>query len=895
MRLGVGAKLGRYEILAPLGAGKTGEIYRARDTRLERTVAIRILPQHWADTAEARQRFERETRTISALNHPYICVLYDIGHEDGVDFLVLELLEGEALARRLEKGPLAAQELLGIGIAVADALAKAHKLGILHGNLKPANIILTKSGVKLLDFGLAKTDPGGILDRTSVAAPMGKPVTDEATIVGTVQYMAPEQLQSQDADARTDIFSLGEVLYEMATGKPPFAGQSRASLIAAILATDPPPIRQLQPRASAGLERVVQKCLAKDPEERWQSASDLASELTWLAEGESRAGPPARGLLAGHGQKREWLAWALAGLALIAGAVFAADLASRKPPQVLHGQIAAPGNVQFNFLGDDGGPITISPDGSHVVFSGIEEGKGRRLYLRSLDSVSVQPLPGTDNAIFPFWSPDGGSVAFFADGKLKRIEIAGGAPLTLCDAPDARGGSWSPDGVIVFTPTFSSGLFQVSANGGSPTELGKLDVPKYTSYRWPWFLPDGKHFLYLATNHNEPTSPDTGIFLASLDSRENRFLFPTLSNAIYVSGYVLFLRGNTLMAQSFDASSGRLRGVPSAITDEVQFDLGMWHGVFTASEDGTLMYQSGLGAAGRAIAWFDRSGRELGTIGGREPYELVQLSPDEKRVAFSIGQQRGVIWTYSLEHDLKTRLTFGQEAFTGFTWSPDGSQIAYSASRRSILEAGIFSRASSGSGEENHLLEPKAGVVQAVCDWSPDGRHLIFVSGDIGEGKQLALWVLPLVGDRKPFPYNTEPGDEADAQFSPDGRWVAYVSRETTHYEVYVAPFPWTGAKYQVSTNGGRHPRWRHDGKELFFQVPGGTEIMTAEVNGEGPGFEVGKVSSLFAVSIPNSSQIGFGYSVSRDGQRFVAITAGREGSMPLTLVQNWMLQMKDK
>ena len=595
------------------------------------------------------------------------------------------------------------------------------------------------------------------------------------------------------------------------------------------------------------------------------------------------------------------LAWVLAALAFLAATMLALTAwIGRKPAHALRAQIFKPDNFQFNFLGDESGPPAISPDGRYLVFSGFEGAKSRRLYLRSLDSYPVQPLAGTDDATDPFWSPDSRSIAFFANGKLRRINIAGGAPVTICDAPDARGGSWGRGGVIVFAPSFTSGLFQVSADGGTPKKLLKLNSPKYTTYRWPWFLPDGDHFLYLAANHMLPTSGDTGIFLASLNGDENRFLRPSLSNAIYVSGHLLFLRGNTLMAQPLDASAGKLNGNPTVVHDGVQFDLDLWRGIFTASEDGTLVYQPGVGAAARALAWFDRAGKQLDTLGGRDAYELVQLSHDGKRLAYSTGKRLGAIWTYDLGHDdsqpgLKTRLTFKEEGFTGFAWSPDGMRLAYSASPEAPVATAIFVNPISGHDQAELLLESKSGVAQSVCDWSPDGRYLIYISGNVAAGAQLDLWLLPLFGDKEPIPYSTIPGDKVDAQFSPDGHWIAYSSRETERYEVYVAPFPWNGAKYQISTNGGRHPRWRGDGKELFFQVPGGTQIMSAAVNGSANRFEVGKIGTLFALDVPDSSQLGEGYAVSRDGQRFLAITTGGESSMPLTLVSNWTLELKNK
>ncbi len=894
MALTSGTKLGPYEIQSPLGAGGMGEVYSARDTRLDRTVAIKVLPANLASDPSFRQRLEREAKAVSKLSHPHICTLHDIGQQDGVDFLVMELVEGETLEQRLAKGPLPPEQTIRYAAQIADALAKAHKLGFTHRDLKPSNIMITKSGAKLMDFGLAKQPGRAPLATALTEMTEQSKLTGEGTIVGTFQYMAPEQLEGKEADARTDIFALGEVVYEMATGKAAFSGKSRASLIAAILTADPPPITQSQPLTPTSLERVVSKCLAKDPDERWQSASDLASELNWIAGSGSSPSQSGIAPAAARRKTRERFAWSLAAGALFAAiALAAAYLTSREPQRVLRAQIVAPGKTRFNFVGDNGGPLVISPDGSHIVFSATLESKSQ-LYLRSLDSISIQPLPGTEDATFPFWSPDSRSVAFFANGKLKRIALVGGPPVTLCDAPAGRGGTWGSNGVILFSPTFTSGLFQVSANGGTPAELTKVDS-KYTTHRWPWFLPDGKHFLYLAANHNAPTSPDTGVFLGALDGKENRLLFLTRSSGVYASGYLLFLRDNALMAQPFDASSRQFKGDPTVLNDDVLVDASVWRGTFTASDNGTLIYQPGVASAGMGLTWLDRDGKEAGTLAVRDAYRQVQLSPDDKKLALSIGEPLGALWVYDLTRNTKTRLTFGSESYSNFVWSPDGSEIAYTASGGGVQYAAIMSKASSGAGEQKQILGPAHGLPQMLCDWSHDGRHLIYRSGTTSVGNGNDLWILPLFGDRKPFPYITGPGDQIQAQFSPDGRWVAYVSNETTRQEIYVAPFPWTGAKWQVSTNGGNLPRWRRDSKELFFIVPGTSQIAAAAVSGSGPGFEVGEVRPLFSVNNMSPSTAALQYAVTGDGQRFLIMTVGEAGSMPLILVQNWTAELKKR
>lgn len=876
------------------------EVYRARDTRLDRTVAIKILPAHLSDNPEARQRFDREARSISSLNHPNICTLYDVGHQDGTDYLVMEFLEGETLADRLKKGPLQPDQVLKWGAEICEGLEKAHKSGVIHRDLKPSNIMLTKSGAKLMDFGLAKASPISVasssLTQTLSTPPGSHPLTAQGTIVGTFQYMSPEQVEGKESDARSDIFSLGAVLYEMATGRLAFEGKTTASVIAAVLERDPAPISTVQPMAPPALDRAVKTCLAKDPDERFQTVHDLKLQLKWIADGGlgsgSQAGIPVPGGV--RRKNREPIAWASAAVLAIGAAVLATMYFDGQKQIVVRSEISAPSKTRFNFTGDVGGPPTISPDGSRIVFSAASEGKNQ-LYLRSLDSMFTQPLPGTENATFPFWSPDSRSVAFFTGGKLKRIDIAGGPPATICDAPNSRGGSWGSSGIIVFTPNFNTSLFRVPASGGVPVEIFKLDFPRYTTYRWPWFLPDGKHFLYLAANHNAPSGPDNGVFFAALDGKENRLLFLTQSNVIYASGYLVFLRNNALLAQPFDASAGQLRGEPNVLDDDVQYDSGVWRGTVAASENGMLLYEPGQGGTGQTVAWFDRSGKQLSAIADKDSYVGVQLSPDGKKVGLSIGSLLSTIWVYDLRSDLKTRLTFGANtAYTDLAWSPDGAQIAYTASDvpAGLSKAIILSKSSVGAGEEKKLLglTPGREVAQTICDWSPDGRWILYARGASGVGADgIDLWVLPLTGGQRPFPYATGPGDQQQGQFSPDGRYVAYASNETGRPEIYIAPFPWTGAKWQVSTDGGGVPRWRHDGKELFFDVVDNGQIMAAEIKAGVTSVQVGKAVPLFRIKFRSS---GTPYAVSNDGQRFVAITSGEEQSLPLTLVQNWSAAM---
>src|SRR6516162_463900 len=552
MGLAPGHKLGPYEIVAPLGAGGMGEVYRARDTRLERTVAVKILPEHLSHSAEAKQRFEREARAVSSLNHPNICTLYDVGHQDGVDYLVMEFLEGQTLAERLAKGPLPLEQMLKYGIEICQGLEKAHCTGVLHRDLKPGNIMLTKAGTKLMDFGLAKAATAGSPLSSSLGLTMSgpsadQPLTARGMVVGTFQYMSPEQVEGKEADARSDIFALGALLYEMTTGKRAFTGKTQGSIVAAILAADPPPISTVQPISPPALERVVKACLEKDPEERLQTAHDVKLQLKWIAEGGSQAGVPAP--LASQRKTRERILWAVSTfLAAACLALAVIHFGQTKVAQrAIHTYILAPEKSTFAFVGDHTGPLTISPDGTRLVYAALDPDGKQMLWLRPLEAASSQQLAGTEDAAYPFWSPDSRFIGFFAEGKLKTIAAAGGPAQVLCDAPDGRGGTWNREGTIVFPSTFNSPMYRISAGGGTPVQVTDLDASQgENSHRWPQFLPDGRHFLFYVRSRQ---GIGAGEYVGSLDSKDKKLLFRNLSNVVYAApGYLLFVRENTLMA-----------------------------------------------------------------------------------------------------------------------------------------------------------------------------------------------------------------------------------------------------------------------------------------------------------------------------------------------------------
>jgi eukaryotic-like serine/threonine-protein kinase len=878
MALTSGARLGPYEIQSPLGAGGMGEVYRARDTRLDREVAIKVLPESLSSDVFLKQRLEREARAISKLSHPHICTLHDVGHQDGVDFLVMEYLEGETLERRLTKGPLPPDQTIRYASQIAEALAQAHKLGITHRDLKPSNVMLTKGGAKLMDFGLAKQSGASPLATalTQMTVEQSK-LTSEGMLVGTFQYMAPEQLEGKEADPRTDIFALGELIHEMAAGKPAFAGHSRASLIAAILTTDPPPISQFQPLCPSGLERVVKKCLAKDPDARWQSASDLASELGWIADGGSQA-------VAGHLPREHgrWthVSWLLAAtfflLMMVAGGAWWQARDKRLPTMYFHTSVPFPAN-----------DLALSPDQklvAMVAYSG--ETNDYVLWTYEVGGRRSTPLEGTQGASYPFWSPDGKSIGFFADGKLKKVDLSGGEARVICDAPNGRGGAWNRDGTIIFAPDALSGLSRVTALGGSPVELTKPDPKRFeTSHRWPEFLPDGKHFIYLAANFSGKPEMNA-IFLGSLDSADRRLLVSTTANAAYAEpGYLVYLRDRTLVAQSVDRRSYVLSGEPHALSDEILFLPQVNRAIFSVSSD-VLLTQTGKGANLSQLAWFDRNGKPAGTVGQPGWYDNVRLSPDGRRIATDQTDLDGRnidVWVHELSRGVVTRLTFDPALDQTPVWSADSQKVLFSSNRGGTFA--LYLKNADGSGSEQPLVD-YGGTLANAWDWSRDGKYVL-----VRNGSELSYLALPARTTTAIFQAKwTVRG----AQFSPDGRWMAYSSNETGNMEVYVSPFPSVNGKWQVSNAGGQEPKWRSDGKELFYMSRDG-KIMAVSVSA-GASFEAGTPVTLFQTHRrqPMSSQDLFSYDVSSDGQRFlVATKLDDPNAAPLSILLNWASEME--
>jgi Tol biopolymer transport system component len=878
--------LGPYEILDAIGAGGMGEVYRAKDTRLDRTVAIKILPAHLSFDPVRKQRFEREAKTISSLNHPHICVLHDVGQQNGIDYLVMECVEGETLAKRLEKGALPLEQVLKYGMQIADALDKAHRNGVVHRDLKPGNIMLTPTGAKLLDFGLAK--PAAPLSSavTLTAATRNSPVTEQGTIVGTFQYMSPEQIEGKELDGRSDLFSLGAVLYEMLTGKRAFEGKSQLSVASAILEKEPMPISSVKPMTPRALDHAIRRSLAKEVDKRWQSAADLAGELQWIAEGGSQGGAPAP--LVSHLKVRERLARSVAallavGLAAVSLLHFTEKLPAPAAP--VRFQIPVPGNTTL-------GPyLKLSPDGRKLAFLA-----GDRLWVHFLESGESRDLTAAGGS--PFWSPDSRFIGYSFQGKLKKIEATGGPSQTVSDIFSGfwGGGAWNQDGVIIFGAL--SGLFRVPASGGVPVQITAIDPVRQERFHfYPSFLPDGRHFVHIRDSADPEKS---GIYLGSVDAKpdqqSSKFLVASNWGPVYApsadpsTGYLLFMRKGTLMSQPFDNGRLELKGQATPVAEQVADDLsgGGGNGAFSASANDVLVYWRGSATPDRQLTWYGRQGKVLGTAGEPGDYQSLALSPDGTRVAVSKRSgQASNIWLLDFSRDTSTRFTFGSEINWSLVWSPDGSRIVFSSGND------LYQKPVSGVKDAELLL--KSSEVPLAESWSRDGRFLLYRVFD--PKTDWDFWVLPLEGDKKPVPFLVTEFREREARFSPDGHWVAYVSNESGHYEIYVRSFAMNstgtaveaGVKWQISNGYGRKPRWRGDGRELYYSSEDG-QLMGVEI-ATNPEFRPGKPQPL-GFSAGDAT-----WDCTADGRRFLVAVPKTTGKgdrpEPYTVILNWQAGLK--
>ena len=891
MTIKSGTRLGPYEISDAIGAGGMGQVYRARDTRLDRTVAIKVLPPELASAPEFRERFGREARAIAALNHPHICTLHDVGQHDTIDYLVLEHLEGETLADRLARGPVPVEQTLHLGEQIADALGRAHRAGIVHRDLKPGNIMLTASGAKLLDFGLAKS---------GTSSPMSSPVAPSATLLpttppgltmqgmflGTSHYMSPEQVEGKEADARTDIFALGVVLYEMLTGKRPFTGTSLAHLFAAILEHEPEPVTAEVAMASPALVRTVSKCLAKNPDDRWQTASDLRDELRWIAQhgtqpivAAHRAGPQPTARTA-------WMAWLAAAFLAIATIALAALMLLR--PDVELPEYDAEMVLPASLTGAVSGRLALSPNGRFLAFAAPPSEQGETmLWVRDLASGDTRAIPGTEGATSPFWSPDSRTIGFGSrkSGNVMQVDAAGG-PATFLYRPstmrsDLSGGTWNRDNVIVFAPNgATSPIFRINANqpNADATALTELD-PKTgeTGHLYPMFLPDHRRFLYLAGDASGPRD----VYVGSIDESTMRVhVLDDVVDVQYASGHLLFVRGTTLLAQPFDPETLTRSGQPRPLAERVLVGVPPNVGAaFSVSSAGELVYQTGTSSTASRLVWLDRTGTVTAVVGDTAQYADVMMSPDGRFASVSRADGDASStrddWIIDLATNRQRKLTVDPGDEFEAVWSFAGDKVLYNSKRRGVFD--LYARSANGGGSEEEIFVDQTDKYPQ--SWSPDGEFVIYMT--FGKQTGQDLWLLP-IRTRKPEPLATTRSDEGGGQFSPDGRWIVYWARG----HVWVMPFRRPGGPWQISNEaGGTYPRWTRGGREIVYTRE--NVVMSASVNCASDTCEVAGVQRMFERNYQGPGR--WSYAVAPDGNRILALTSERQVSAgTVKLKVNW-------
>ena len=891
MALTAGTRLGPYEIVSPLGSGGMGEVYRARDTRLGRDVAVKILHSDLTADAEVRNRFEREARTISGLNHPNICTLFDVGRQGDTAYLVMELVDGETLAQRLSAGPLPTAEVLRLGAQIADALERAHRAGVIHRDLKPGNVMLTRSGAKLMDFGLARPtlvagSHGGAMTQSPTIA---QPLTAQGTIVGTFQYMAPELLAGREADARADLWALGCVLYEMATGKSAFDGKSQAHLIAAIMNQEPPSMTNLAPMTPPALDQLVRALLAKDPEDRIQTAHDVRLQLQWIAEGGSKGGVPAP--VAARRRFRERTGWVVASVLFLVAGVLAWQLLAHQAPPASPKRVTIlpPENANID---DEESFTSISPDGKSIAFVATDSSGSTQLWRRDLAESRAHPLAGTDQAALPFWSPDSRFIGFFADGKLKKVDVQGRNVEALCDAPDGRGGTWNSRGVILFSPTSRGGLWSVPQSGGRATVVLVPDSARgEAGVRFPSFLPDGTHFFYASMTGSDSIATRLG----SLNGGKTSWVLNSDGGTIYAEpGHVLFGRNSNLMLQAFDPGSGRPRGDPRILGLAPGVTSYPGSPVATVSRNG-IIAQRHRTAPSFVPTWLDRGGHRLGDVPVAAGfYFQTALSPDQQKIAMMRISEGSAadIWTMDLGTGRTNRLTDLPYAENP-VWSHDGKTIAFSALTGRLRN--IYLVPAGGGRDPELYVAAKTSFLDAV-GWTPDGAYFVYRDLDAQTGED--VWAVHESGDRKPYPLLHSRWHELDAQLSPDGHWISYRSNESGRAELYIASFPSLDTRARVSTEGaGSGPRsesgrgyWRRDGREIVWIGGDGLTVMSASVETAG-GLRIGSPHRLFTLP-----QGAISLTPAADVQRFLILEPRntREGSS-IQLIMDWPAEVRGR
>jgi serine/threonine protein kinase/Tol biopolymer transport system component len=877
-----GSVLGVYRIISKLGQGGMGEVFRATDTRLHREVALKVVAREYASDPNWLARFQREARLLASLNHPHIAAIYGLEESAGQCAIAMELVQGVSLAERMAKSRISLPEALSIAPQIAEALEYAHEEDIVHRDLKPANVILRPDGVvKVLDFGLAKV-------LKSEGSP-AETATRTGVVMGTPAYMPPEQASGKHVDRRADIWAFGVVLFEMLAGRQVYARESTLETLTAVV-RDEPPWKDLPTETPPAIVSLLHRCLDKDPKRRLRDIGEARVILELRLSEPLHAAAATPSVPPSSRNRRPNPAWIVSGLLAASLAVLALLHFREKPAEPVfprYYSIVAPENTLLGStagIAPGGAVQAVSPDGRHLVFTAISPDGISRFWIRSLESPEARPLAGTERASHPFWSPDSRQIGYWADGKLKRISAAGGPPVTLCDAFDARGGTWNRDDVIVFAPSHRTPLFRVSALGGACTQVTKLETTGGVAHRYPWFLPDGRHFLFMVS----PTAsaPDSvTIWVGSLDSPQTKKLLEANSNAQYSQGYLLFLReNNTLIAQAFDPQRLEIEGAAVPLAADVQSAATAARGRFSVSENGLLVYQTGAPGM-RQLIWFDRAGNRLSNVGDPGRFDSVEFSTDRKFFAVTLTEQRNTdIWLYDTATTRRTRFTFDPAVDHEPVWSPDGGTIAFASNRRGHFD--LYRKRSDGSGTEELLYADDQD--KSLSAWSPDGKFLLYMT------RSTTLWLLPLAEGRSDGPVKPQPVPEAGSlgRFSPNGGWIAAQSNQSGRSEVYVWPFsgigPTRAGKIQVSTAAAMMPRWRPDGKELFFVAPDGM-FMSAEVKPQGKSMQIGSVHSLARIGLVS----GRFYDASADGQRFLVAVPLERPNTPFTVVENWTAGFK--
>jgi serine/threonine protein kinase len=892
MALSSDTRLGPYEIVSPLGAGGMGEVYQARDSRLDRIVAIKVLPGHLTTDPDRRARLDREAKAISALHHPNICVLFDIGTQDEIDYLVMEYLEGETLATRIARKPLPHEETLRIAIEIADALEKAHQRGIIHRDLKPGNVMLTKTGSKLMDFGLAKQQYSsldgdstsiGISDFPTMGAKQS-PITSAGLVVGTPQYMSPEQIQGFKIDARCDIFAFGVMLYEMLTGKRAFDGKSKFSVASAILEKEPEPVSTSAPFVPPAMEHVIAICMAKDPSDRWQSIGDVKKQLIWIRDGGSQVSLPM--IVSRAQRRRERIFWIAAlVLALITGPVWYYNSRPAAVPEIL---------TSINFLTEVGldrnGSFAISPDGRRLAYVATDASGKNMLWVRPLNSSAGQAVVNTEGATYPFWSPDSRSIAFFTGGKLKKVDANGGRVDLICNAPDGRGGSWNRKNVIVFTPDSTGGLWRVSANGGTPAEL-PIKPPANGTLRWPQFLSDDDHFVFYSGAVASGRASNRGLYVGSLTGAETKYLAQADAMGRYADGFLLFGRNGYLMAQPMDEKAHTLSGDPVPLVERIGISEERYFTMFSVSQNGLLVYATEDDSKVQ-WSWLGTDGKQIGTMGEPGDFVRADISPNGKTALMSKRDVSGgySLWMYDIEHNAVSRFTFGERSGSeyGGRWSPDGKYVAFASNRESPDTYNTFVKLATGSQPETVVV--KNGASSIPFDWSRQGLLAFFTDLSQGEHKD-TIWFVNMNGDRKPVPVIQNKGNDDSPRFSEDGNWVAFESDVSGQWEVYLTHVKNPASHWQVSLNGGLGAQFC-SGSDRFYYRTLDDQLMVVDLNLSGAEPHIGSASP--ALGGHKTSEFTH-LAPTRDCRRFLAGVPQKSSAPHLGLYVNWAQGLKAK